>query len=223
MASMLSGNEVEDLEALFKLLQIKGLGGKLRPAFEKWIDSTGTAIVFDEGRESDMVVRLLVLKKQLDRIWRVSFQKHAELGHCLRETFETFLNRQKKGKSTWGTDNSKPEEMIAKYVDLLMRGGTKAIASSLAAIPINNEDKVDENAEKVVGDEDEVNRQLDQVLDLFRFVQGKAVFEAFYKKDLARRLLMERSASDEAERNMILRLKTGNTLAFRQCFMDIEC
>ena len=220
---MLAENAVENLGSLFKLLEIKGLGGKLRPAFEKWIDSTGTAIVFDEGREGEMVVRLLVLKKQLDRIWRVSFQKHAGLGHCLRETFETFLNRQRKGKATWGTDNSKPEEMIAKYVDLLMRGGTKAIPSSLATLPVKDEGDVDENAEKAVDNEDEVNRQLDQVLDLFRFVQGKAVFEAFYKKDLARRLLMERSASADAERNMILRLKTGNLLALSQCFRLVEC
>jgi cullin-4 len=35
------------------------------------------------------------------------------------------------------------------------------------------------------------------------------VFEAFYKKDLARRLLMGRSASADAERSMLSRLKTG--------------
>jgi hypothetical protein len=45
------------------------------------------------------------------------------------------------------------------------------------------------------------------VLDLFRFVHGKAVFEAFYKNDLARRLLMGRSASSEAEKSMLARLK----------------
>ena len=182
---------------------------KLKPAFEKWIDKTGSAIVFDEGQEDHMVVRLLVLKKQLDRIWRVSFQKHTGLGHTLRETFEAFINRQKKGKATWGTDNSKPEEMIAKYVDLLMRGGTKAIPNTLSTITNGGEGEVDENAEKAVDEDEEVNKQLDQVLDLFRFVQGKAVFEAFYKKDLARRLLMGRSASADAERSMLLRLKTG--------------
>jgi hypothetical protein len=40
-------------------------------------------------------------------------------------------------------------------------------------------------------------------------VQGKAVFEAFYKNDLARRLLMGRSASDDAEKSMLERLKRG--------------
>lgn len=39
-------------------------------------------------------------------------------------------------------------------------------------------------------------------------MQGKDVFEAFYKKDLAKRLLLGRSASTDAEKNMITKLKT---------------
>ena len=39
-------------------------------------------------------------------------------------------------------------------------------------------------------------------------IQGKDVFEAFYKKDLAKRLLLGKSASIDAERLMITKLKT---------------
>lgn len=39
-------------------------------------------------------------------------------------------------------------------------------------------------------------------------MQGKDVFEAFYKKDLAKRLLLGRSASSDAEKAMITKLKT---------------
>ena len=38
---------------------------------------------------------------------------------------------------------------------------------------------------------------------------GKDVFEAFYKKDLAKRLLLGKSASFDAEKSMLLKLKTG--------------
>lgn len=38
-------------------------------------------------------------------------------------------------------------------------------------------------------------------------VQGKDVFEAFYKKDLAKRLLLGRSVSSDAEKCMITKLK----------------
>ena len=37
--------------------------------------------------------------------------------------------------------------------------------------------------------------------------QGKDVFEAFYKKDLAKRLLLGKSASADSEKGMITKLK----------------
>jgi cullin 4 len=37
-------------------------------------------------------------------------------------------------------------------------------------------------------------------------VQGKDVFEAFYKKDLAKRLLLGKSASIDAEKSMITKV-----------------
>lgn len=38
--------------------------------------------------------------------------------------------------------------------------------------------------------EDELDAIMDRVIVLFRFVDGKDYFEAFYKKALAKRLLM---------------------------------
>ena len=161
-----------------------------------------------------MVIQLLSLKRQLDTLWKTSFHRDEELGHGLRESFDKFMNKTKKTTASWGTDNSKTGEMIAKYVDMLLRGGAKAIPAQLsrkAEKPAAVE--AEDDKEDGVFDEDtEVNSQLDQVLDLFRFLHGKAVFEAFYKKDLARRLLMGRSASADAERSMLSRLKIGRPL-----------
>jgi cullin 4 len=201
---------VGDLELLYDLLERRKLGTKLRPGFMKWIEDEGTAIVFNEKEQENMVIQLLTLKRQLDTIWKASFHRDADLGHGLRESFETFMNKTKKTSSTWGTDNSKTGEMIAKYVDMLLRGGAKAIPAQLS----RKTDKpvvvdAEEDNEVIVDEDTEVNNQLDQVLDLFRFVHGKTVFEAFYKKDLARRLLMGRSASADAERSMLSRLKIG--------------
>jgi cullin-4 len=50
---------------------------------------------------------------------------------------------------------------------------------------------------------------LDRVLVLFRYIQGKDVFEAFYKRDLAKRLLLNKSASFDAEKSMLSKLKAG--------------
>ena len=57
--------------------------------------------------------------------------------------------------------------------------------------------------------EEELEKILDKLLILFRFILGKDVFEAFYKKDLAKRLLLGKSASVDAEKSMILKLRQG--------------
>ncbi|BBH01100.1 cullin4 [Prunus dulcis] len=63
---------------------------------------------------------------------------------------------------------NRPAELIAKFLDEKLRAGNKGTS------------------------EEELEGMLDKVLVLFRFIQGKDVFEAFYKKDLAKRLLLER-------------------------------
>lgn len=49
--------------------------------------------------------------------------------------------------------------------------------------------------------------------------QGKDVFEAFYKKDLAKRLLLGKSASIDAEKSMISKV---NSPLFK-CRVSVRC
>ena len=46
-----------------------------------------------------------------------------------------------------------------------------------------------------------------QVVRLFCYLSDKDIFAEFYKKQLAKRLLLARSSSDDAERAMIAKLK----------------
>lgn len=210
VGDLLGKDRPDTMSQLYSLLQRRRLGEKLRPAFEAFIVKQGSELVFDEEREQEMVVRLLDFKKKLDLILEQSFQRHEGLGHSLREAFETFINKSKRSNMTWGTDNPKPGEMIAKYVDMVLKGGTKAIRTSNVGTEDAPKAPDNEDQEGASEDEDvEISKQLDQVLALFRFVHGKAVFEAFYKRDLARRLLLGRSASSDAEKSMLTRLKSG--------------
>jgi cullin-4 len=81
--------------------------------------------------------------------------------------------------------SNKPAELIAKAVDARLRTGNKEAS------------------------EEELEKILDRLLILFRCIHGKDVFEAFYKKDLAKRLLVGKSASVDAEKSMLLKLKQG--------------
>lgn len=97
---------------------------------------------------------------------------------------------------------NKPAELIAKFVDSKLRSGNKEAS------------------------EDELERRLDKIMILFRFIHGKDVFEAFYKKDLAKRLLLGKSASIDAEKSMLSKLKQECGSAFTSklegMFKDIE-
>jgi cullin-4 len=97
---------------------------------------------------------------------------------------------------------NRPAELIAKFIDSKLRAGNKGTS------------------------EEELEGTLDKVLVLFRFIQGKDVFEAFYKKDLAKRLLLGKSASIDAEKSMISKLKTECGSQFTNklegMFKDIE-
>lgn len=55
--------------------------------------------------------------------------------------------------------------------------------------------------------EQEIESVLDKTMVLFRFLQEKDVFERYYKNHLAKRLLLNKSVSDDSEKNMISKLK----------------
>lgn len=96
---------------------------------------------------------------------------------------------------------NRPAELLAKYVDSKLRGQKGSTDT-------------------------EVEATLDKVMVVFRYLHAKDVFEAFYKKDLAKRLLLGKSASFDLERAMISKLKTECGAAFTTklegMFKDID-
>lgn len=92
--------------------------------------------------------------------------------------------------------------ITAKFVDSKLRAGNKEAT------------------------EEELEKLLDKIMVLFRFIHGKDVFEAFYKKDLAKRLLVGKSASVDAEKSMLSKLKQecggGFTSKLEGMFKDME-
>lgn len=116
---------------------------------------------------------------------------------------EKFINLMKESFETFINKRpNKPAELIAKHVDSKLRAG--------------NKEATDEELERI----------LDKVMIIFRFIHGKDVFEAFYKKDLAKRLLVGKSASVDAEKSMLSKLKHECGAAFTSklegMFKDME-
>jgi len=225
VGKLLGANDVESIKALYDLLRLSNIQKQLKGPWEEYIRSTGSAIVSDTEKGDDMIIRLLELRRSLDIMIRDAFGKDEVFRNGLREAFGSFIN-DKKSSAAWNSGTSKVGEMIAKYIDMLLRGGLKTLPKTLLS---DNRDRADAEMSGIAstGDEDaELDRQLDNGIELFRFIEGKDVFEAFYKKDLARRLLMGRSASQDAERNMLSKLKSECGSSFthnlEQMFKDQE-
>ncbi|KAJ4375196.1 hypothetical protein N0V83_002281 [Neocucurbitaria cava] len=86
---------------------------------------------------------------------------------------------------------------------------------------------IDENMKKGIKGktETEIDVVLDKAIILLRYVQDKDLFERYYKKHLCRRLLMNKSISNEVEKQMISKMKIelGNnfTLKLEAMFKDM--
>ncbi|KAK3583652.1 hypothetical protein CHS0354_021390 [Potamilus streckersoni] len=113
----------------------------------------------------------------------------------LKDRFDHFLhesfNGDKEFKKMISSDfeffinlNPKSPEYLSLFIDDKLKKGVKGMT------------------------EQEIEAVLDKSMVLFRFLQEKDVFERYYKQHLARRLLLNKSVSDDSEKNMISKLKT---------------
>ncbi|KAI7870495.1 Cullin [Mucor mucedo] len=108
------------------------------------------------------------------------FDKILDLAAAKDKSFQTAFNE---AFEKFINDNQKSAEFISLFIDENLKKGLKGKS------------------------EDEVDDVLDKTITLFRFLQDKDVFERYYKQHLAKRLLFNRSVSDDAERGMLSKLK----------------
>eukprot|EP00112_Aurelia_sp_Birch-Aquarium-sp1_P011658 Seg2450.2 transcript_id=Seg2450.2/GoldUCD/mRNA.D3Y31 product=Cullin-3 protein_id=Seg2450.2/GoldUCD/D3Y31 len=118
-------------------------------------------------------------------------QKLLDLKGRFDQFFVTSFNSDKLFKQMISGDfeyflnlNHRSPEYLSLFIDDKLKKGTKGLS------------------------EQEIEAVLDKTMVLFRFLQEKDVFERYYKQHLAKRLLLNKSISDDSEKNMISKLKT---------------
>jgi len=98
-------------------------------------------------------------------------------------------------------NESRSPELLAKYCDILLKKSSK-------------------NPEEA-----ELEDTLNHVMIVFKYITDKDVFQKFYSKMLAKRLVFHMSASDDAEASMISKLKQAcgfeYTSKLQRMFQDI--
>lgn len=189
---IIDGRDTVKLQDMYSLLLSVNETPRMRAAFAKYVRSAGLSILSDKANDKTMVESLLKFKKEMDDILANAFQSEDLFSKALRDQFASFINSR----------GDVPAEMMAKYIDAVLRSGNKKF------------------------DEHDLETQMSQLMDIFRFIASKDVFEAFYKKDLAKRLLLNKSASSDAETSLLkkLRVECGPqfTSKLEGMFKDID-
>ncbi|KAL4069083.1 Cullin family-domain-containing protein [Scleroderma citrinum] len=164
--------------AMEPLMTVDGLH-VLSKEFKAYVQRAVSNIIKDVQHDDTMIERLLEFKAFSDRALQTAF-------------IDPKTQQPNKDFSYALTDafalgfkarRNKPAELIAKHLDRLMRRGQRDMSDS------------------------DFDALLDSVLGLYRYTDDKDVFRTFYHRALARRLLLERSASDDFEKAMLKKLK----------------
>ncbi|XP_068642183.1 cullin-3B-like [Aristolochia californica] len=126
------------------------------------------------------------LKDPVDFVQRLLDEKdkHDKIINLAFNNDKTFQNALNSSFEYFINLNPRSPEFISLFVDDKLRKGLKGVS------------------------EEDVEAVLDKVMMLFRYLQEKDVFEKYYKQHLAKRLLSGKTVSDDAERSLILKLKT---------------
>ncbi|GLU01917.1 hypothetical protein SLE2022_191970 [Rubroshorea leprosula] len=143
-----------------------------------------TSYIRETGKQ--LVTDLERLKDPVDFVQRLLDikDKYDKIIGSAFSNDKTFQNALNSSFEYFINLNSRSPEYISLFVDDKLRKGLKGVS------------------------EEDVEIILDKVMMLFRYLQEKDVFEKYYKQHLAKRLLSGKTVSDDAERSLIVKLKT---------------
>lgn len=182
---LLNADKQEDLARMYGLLSRIPAGlDPLRTRFEEHVRKAGegsVATAATQGEAMDpkaYVDSLLSVYVRYEKLVKDAFKGEAEFVRSLDNACKEFVNRNSVCKS----NTTRSPELLAKYTDALLKRSGK-----------------DEE-----GDMEETQTR---IMTIFRFIEDKDVFQKFYQKMLAKRLIHAASTSDEAEVSMIGKLK----------------
>eukprot|EP00986_Skeletonema_menzelii_P001883 scaffold510_cov184-Skeletonema_menzelii.AAC.11 len=160
--------------------------------------------------ERKVIPDLLLFKAHLESLHNVAFRSDESLGTMVRSILEDVMNEAT--SKDHGDGGRRTAELLAKHVD----GRFRDAKAGTSALPVTKG--------ALAGDANEAFQS--EVLALFRHNQSKDVFEAFFKRDLAKRLLTGRSVSYDMERSFLSKLKaecgTAYTSKMEGMFKDME-
>ncbi|CAG5092061.1 Similar to Cul1: Cullin-1 (Mus musculus) [Cotesia congregata] len=203
--NLLDSDKNPDLGRMYLLVaRIPNGLGELRNLLECHIANQGLAAIDKCGDTAAndpkiYVNTILEVHKKYNALVLVAFNNDSGFVAALDKACGRFINSNSVTRAA--NSSSKSPELLAKYCDLLLKKSSK-------------------NPEEA-----ELEDTLNQVMVVFKYIEDKDVFQKFYSKMLAKRLVQHMSASDDAEASMISKLKQAcgfeYTSKLQRMFQDI--
>ncbi|KAK4240370.1 Cullin [Achaetomium macrosporum] len=202
---LLDNDREEDMARMYSLLSRipEGLD-PLRTKFETHVRNAGLAAVAKVASDAEKlepkvyVDALLEIHSQYQGLVKRAFKDEPEFTRSLDNACREFVNRNEVCKS----GSTKSPELLAKYTDVLLRKSTTGT------------------------EETDLEGTLVQIMTVFKYIEDKDVFQKFYSRMLARRLVHSNSSSDDAETSMISKLKEAcgfeYTNKLQRMFQDMQ-
>eukprot|EP01134_Creolimax_fragrantissima_P001537 CFRG1537T1 len=188
---LLAEEKSEDLGRMYRLIS-RSNGDcmtKLRKEFEERVRNEGLEAmrqIHSSGTGDDpttYVDVLLSVHKKYHDMLKVSFEADSEFQTHLDQACRSFINTNAVTQATKNSHRS--PELLSKYCDGLLKKSSK------------NPDSA------------ELDKMLDNTMVIFFYIEDKDVFQKYYRLGLVKRLVQKVSVSDEAETDMINRLKVA--------------
>ncbi|CAG0897301.1 unnamed protein product, partial [Darwinula stevensoni] len=203
--NLLNDYKTEDLGRMFSLVShiAEGLG-ELRNLLESHIWTQGLEAIEKCGEAAIndpklYVTTILEVHKRYNKLVLTAFENDSGFVASLDKACGRFINNNSVTRAAG--NSSKSPELLARYCDILLKKSSK-------------------NPEEA-----ELEDTLNQVMVVFKYIEDKDVFQKFYSKMLAKRLVQHLSASDDAEASMITKLKQAcgfeYTSKLQRMFQDI--
>ncbi|CAG8608507.1 6088_t:CDS:10, partial [Dentiscutata heterogama] len=197
--AMISNEKYEDCTMAYNLLsRITNGVNPLLEIFERYISNIGKGLIERMGNS---------IAKDPREYVESLMDLHIKYMNVCQKVFindAAFVAAVDKAFRTIVNDSSiaHSPEVLARYCDVLLKKTHKGGFS-----------------------EQEIEDKLDRMIVLFKYIDDKDVYQKFYSRMLAKRLIYGNSASDEAEVNMITRLKIAcgveYTSKLQKMFTDI--
>ncbi|THX02615.1 Cullin-domain-containing protein [Aureobasidium pullulans] len=203
---LLDHDKVEDMTRMYKLLARipEGLD-PLRSRFEAHVLRAGNAAVDKVASAAEnaldpktYVDALLEVHTKYSDLVQTAFNGESEFVRSLDNACRNYVNRNAVCKN----GSTRSPELLSKHADTLLKKSQKST------------------------EEDDMEQNLNQVMSVFKYIEDKDVFNKFYSKTLAKRLVQGTSASGDAETSMISKLKDASgfeyTNKLQRMFQDMQ-